>query len=209
MSARSDLSLKILCSWCDWSSLLPEQSPLRTEPRSVDPRGPGTLRVLSALYLSSPGPARKSHLGRDKNPRWKNVHGCGVLRGDLCVVFKFPSGGEARWTVKSSAGKDILSPGSTASPSPEQGGHWRCAQPSRNCLLMLTPGPEAADRISFSPFLWPLWVTCSIVDWTLFKNISSNITQSQPQELCFTGTMSVLFNFVGLNSTMVCTAEGF
>lgn len=209
MSVLPGLSLKTLCSWCNWSSLLPERPPLRTEPRSLDPRGPGTLRVLSALHLSSPGPARKSHLCRVKNPLWKNVHGCGVLCGDLCVVFKFPSGGEARWTVKSRTGKDVLSPGRTASPSPEQGGHWRCAQTSRNCLLTLTARPEVADRTSFSPFLGPLWVTCSIVDWTLFKNISSNITQSQPQELCFTGTISVLFNFVGLNSTMVCTAESF
>ena len=167
MSELSDLFLKRLCSWCDWSCLLPEQSLLHTEPRSLDPPGPGTLRVLSALHLSSPGPARKSHLCRVKNPLWKNVHGCAVLCY-LCVVFKFPSGGEARWTVKSSSGKDVLSPGHTASPFPEQGGHWRWAQKSRNCLLMLKPRPKVADRISFSPFLWPLWITCSIVDWTLF-----------------------------------------
>lgn len=168
MSELSDLFLKRLCSWCDWPCLVPEQSPLHTEPRNLDPPGPGTLRVLSALHLSSSGPARKSHLCRVKKPLWKNVHGCAVLCWDLCVVFKFPSGGEARSTVKSSSGKDVLSPGRIASPSPEQGGHWRWARKSRNCLLMLTPRPEVAHRISFSPFLWPLWITCSIVDWTLF-----------------------------------------
>jgi hypothetical protein len=43
----------------------------------------------------------------------------------------------------------------------------------------------------------------------ILKKISSNITQSQLQELYFKGIMSALFNFVRLNSTMVCTAESF
>lgn len=160
-------------SWRD--SVADVTGPVWSLSSLLSTQNPGTwihldlgLRVLSALHLSSPGPARKSHLCRVKKPLWKNVHGCAVLCWDLCVVFKFPSGGEARSTVKSSSGKDVLSPGRTTSPSPEQGGHWRWARKSRNCLLMLTPRPEVADRISFSPFLWPLWITCSIVDWTLF-----------------------------------------
>lgn len=160
MSELSDLFLKRLCSWCDWSCLLPEQSPLHTEPRSLDPPRPGTLRVLSALHLSSPGPARKSHLCRVKNPLWKNVHGCAVLCY-LCVVFKFPSGGEARWTVKSSSGKDVLSPGHTASPSQSRedtdaglrspGTVYSCSNPGPRWLTE-SPFPLSCDHCE-SPVL--------------------------------------------------------